>query len=1056
MDTLNHLIDNFSVDTLKQLFRQKISSFKPDDENYEYLFEDNENITDKYSHISKIGEADLSNSDDLLILTAKTSETLTKRTGKKRQYEIAKKVLKEESKDAAFFVFYDANGQFRFSFIRTNFLGAKRDFTDFKRYTYFVSPEFSNNTFKKQFESCDCSNLESILNAFSVEPLNKLFYNQIAESFYGLIGGKVGTDKKAKDYISVLKLPSMDSITHRRIYQEFAVRFIGRTIFIWFLKNKTSDNNLPLIPADWVTSKKVKETSNYYHAILEKLFFEILNKPLNERVEELPTGQEIIPFLNDGLFEPHSDDYYKAGFGGFSQHNNTLLIPDEWILKLFETLEQFNFTIDENSLNDQEVSIDPEMLGTIFENLLAEIDPDTEKSARKSTGSFYTPREIVDYMVEESLVSYLKTKTNTVEDKLHELFKENDLAEDYFENKKQLIDAFNDIKILDPACGSGAFPMGALQKINIALQKLDPDAKIWKAKQLAKVDNAIYRQTLREKLDKSNVEYIRKLGVIQHSIYGVDIQPIATEISKLRSFLSLVVDENIDDKAENRGIYPLPNLEFKFVTANTLIGLEKDKSQVALDFGNTNTDIEELENIRNNYLQAFGLEKEKLKQQFLVLQKQIARKEFNQSGTINKKAQQVIGWNPFSHDKSDWFDPQWMFGVDGFDVVIGNPPYITYKGKERVDISQSEIKNLISLYPNSAEYKINSYALFTEQGVNILKKNGTLCYIIPSTILQNVYLKKIRKYLINEYHISQIVSFEHKIFQAVTDSIIIVVNNKHSNSLETVTIRKSNLDFAKKDEIKRYKQAEWINHANDFVINIKSNLDDNIILDKMEFRSEFIEDYLKVYVGIVANGIKKFLSDYKVNASYKKYLQGKHINNFSVSFNELYINFVKEELHSNTDENVFLQDEKILVRKTGNRLIAALDSEQFYTDQSIYNLYPRSDKSVKLKIITALLNSNVLQYYFNKKMITNADIFPYIKGIHLKKLPVKFPSNLNEKLFETLVDEITKGKKEKSSTTHLELKLNIIIYKLYDLIYSEVKIIDPEFEMSKEDYESHE
>ena len=260
MDTLNHLIDNFTIDTLKQLFRQKISSFKPDDEDYEYLFEDNENITDNYSNIVKIGEADLSNSDDLLILTAKTSEPLTKRTGKKRQYEIAKKVLKEENKDAAFFIFYDENGQFRFSFIRTNFLGAKRDFTDFKRYTYFVSPEFSNNTFKKQFEICNCSDLDSILTAFSVEPLNKLFYNQIAESFYGLIGGKVGTDKKAKEYNAVLKLPSMDSVTHRKIYQEFAVRFIGRTIFIWFLKNKTSDNNLPLIPADWVTSKKVKET----------------------------------------------------------------------------------------------------------------------------------------------------------------------------------------------------------------------------------------------------------------------------------------------------------------------------------------------------------------------------------------------------------------------------------------------------------------------------------------------------------------------------------------------------------------------------------------------------------------------------------------------------------------------------------------------------------------------------------------------------------------------------------------------------------------------------
>ena len=159
------------------------------------------------------------------------------------------------------------------------------------------------------------------------------------------------------------------------------------------MKNKTSENSLPLIPKDWLTSQKVRDTPNYYHTLLEKLFFEILNKPIDERIENLPEGHEIIPFLNGGLFEHQQDDFYEAGFGGFSKYNNTLKIPDNWILNFFETLEQFNFTIDENSINDQEVSIDPEMLGTIFENLLAEIDPETEKSARKSTRKISIHRE---------------------------------------------------------------------------------------------------------------------------------------------------------------------------------------------------------------------------------------------------------------------------------------------------------------------------------------------------------------------------------------------------------------------------------------------------------------------------------------------------------------------------------------------------------------------------------------------------------------------------------------------------------------------------------------
>ncbi|MCX7545996.1 hypothetical protein [Marinicella gelatinilytica] len=152
-----------------------------------------------------------------------------------------------------------------------------------------------------------------------------------------------------------------------------------------------------------------------------------------------------------------------------------------------------------------------------------------------------------------------------------------------------LLEALSVVKILDPACGSGAFPMGALHKIINALQKLDPDASWWKEKQLANVPNALAKQILKKKLDGESADYIRKLGVIQNSIYGVDIQPIASEISKLRSFLSLVIDETIVDDADNRGIQALPNLEFKFVTANTLVGLEENKKQGALDFEGKST-----------------------------------------------------------------------------------------------------------------------------------------------------------------------------------------------------------------------------------------------------------------------------------------------------------------------------------------------------------------------------------------------------------------------------------------------------------------------------------
>ncbi|MBD3638051.1 MAG: hypothetical protein HUJ25_11920, partial [Crocinitomicaceae bacterium] len=683
MSKIQTLIDDFSTDNLIAFLRANIPSFKPDEEELDHLFP--EEIYDKYESIEKIGLAEIEN-DELIVIVSKTTDPLTERTGKKNQYEIAKKILKHEVMDAALFVFHDEDGNFRFSFVKANYLGTKRDFTDFKRYTYFVTPSQTNKTFIKQVGGCNFSSLDEIVEAFSVEPLNKQFYQDIAKSFYSLIGGKVKVGSKSASYEPTLELPSTPYDKNRKVYQEFGVRLIGRTIFCWFLKNKKSDAGIPLVPETWLSSKSVKEINkeehNYYHHILEKLFFLVLNKKEDQRKDyDLPKDHELIPFLNGGLFEAHIDDFFPANGKGIHKINYALKIPNEWFKELFEVLEQYNFTIDENSIYDAEVSIDPEMLGTIFENLLAEIDPDTEKSARKATGSFYTPREIVDYMVEQSLMQYLKTKTKIEdEESLLELFKEG--GENKFDKKETvaILEALSDVKIIDPACGSGAFPMGALHKIIIALHKLDPDASWWKERQIENVPNALAKKMLKEKLDGESADYVRKLGIIQNSIYGVDIQPIASEISKLRSFLSLVIDETINDKNENRGIQALPNLEFKFVTANTLIGLDEGSTHqtMSMDFGETDDLQVELKSIRDQYLQAYGEGKVDLKKSFQEIQNKILKQEIT-SGGKNKRALQLSEWNPFSNKPSDWFDSYWMFGLEEFDIVLGNPPYVQVK-----------------------------------------------------------------------------------------------------------------------------------------------------------------------------------------------------------------------------------------------------------------------------------------------------------------------------------------------------------------------------------------
>ena len=217
---------------------------------------------------------------------------------------------------------------------------------------------------------------------------------------------------------------------------------------------------------------------DYYHDLLEIVFFQVMNKPKDERRTELKTGAlKDIPFLNGGLFEPHEDDLYPY-FNLMKDHKADvrLKIPNEWFADLFSVFESYNFTIDENTSIDIDLSIDPEMLGKIFENLLAEINPETGKTARKATGSYYTPRPIVEYMVDESLKQYLITKTEIDENRVAGL-----LAYDLHEHDLSMaemdavIDALDTLKIIDPACGSGAFPMGILQKIMLILQKVDPD-----------------------------------------------------------------------------------------------------------------------------------------------------------------------------------------------------------------------------------------------------------------------------------------------------------------------------------------------------------------------------------------------------------------------------------------------------------------------------------------------------------------------------------------------------------------------------------------------------
>ncbi len=607
--------------------------------------------------------------------------------------------------------------------------------------------------------------------------------------------------------------------------------------------------------------KDANKESVYYKAILQNLFFASLNCPIeadetDSRVRQfrgdesygkhrgidwmmrykkhfknpdafLELMNKIVPFLNGGLFECLDDKENKVYVDGFSDNmtkGEQLVVPDylffgatehvdlspEYGVKnkgtkqaavkgLINILHSYKFTVTENTPVEEDVALDPELLGKVFENLLASYNPETKTTARKQTGSFYTPREIVNYMADESLIAYLKNAVTDwslgdeeLDQKLHQLSSfdpGNPFAEDE-KLTKQIVKAIDECKILDPACGSGAFPMGILQKMVHMLQKLDPENIIWKevqknkAKQAADTayeieDTGERRERLHEideAFDRSinDPDYARKLYLIENCIYGVDIQPIATQISKLRFFISLVVDQRKNEDKPNFGIRALPNLETKFVAANTLIGIEKPKDQLNIFDGGKIKNLEaQLKKIRSKLFNAKTKEtKLKYRQQDEELRNAIVT-ELKSSGWPNNTAEKLAAWDPYDQNAtSTFFDPEWMFDVKkGFDIIIGNPPYVESRNSklfpDRIkhqyqSVVKSRNRKMAKCIPKGSDLLM----YFFEFSLHNLKENGTNTFITQNAWLSTDYGKKFQNFLLyNKLHM-KIVDSSKKHFKA--------------------------------------------------------------------------------------------------------------------------------------------------------------------------------------------------------------------------------------------------------------------------------------------------
>lgn len=910
-----------------------------------------------------------------------------------------------------------------------------------RRHSYVLGTEVGVATARKYLSTKgkvqDFADLEY---RFSVEAVNKDFYSEIAEHFYRLVG-KYGSKREVLQK-PVLKLP--DKKTSIEDLQNYSVRLLGRIIFLWFLRQKTSSNGNPLLPAALLKFER-KGTKNFLQDKVEPLFFEVLNKQVPIRFDKFKEGfYGQVPYLNGGLFHATvglAGDYYNP-----QNQSSEVEIPDIWFKDLFKTLDTYNFTIDENLENDVDLSIDPEMLGRVFENLLAEINPETGQIARKSTGSYYTPRAIVNFMVDETLKEYLQSKTGIEEKKLDALIsisKIDDLEYPLTNRDRiEIVEAISELKVLDPACGSGAFPMGMLQKLLWIVAEIDPQGTEY-------LESSDMEGT-EHWLSSSRLDYLRKRKIIRDIIFGTDIQSVAVEIAKLRCFLTLIVDQEIDDSSPNRGVVPLPNLEFKFICADSLTPLDENRQQ---GFG----DDPDLENkltlIRKKYFTTTSEErKTKLRQDYEKLVNDQPQIEFGSFGE-SKRNKQLKSFRPLSsNNQANFFDIHTMFGLSGFPIVIGNPPYKVLEGKDSEEI-RSNLRKIKSYVYATDSGKLNLYRHFIERSNQLLTNDGVLSFIVPSTLIADKNTQGIRKMFRKTGTLKYLIEFpeKEKVFESVTQATTIFLFKKGDTSDSfslAVGLNKATLppdNFAK---IKWTEIEELFGDSLVFPL-VKSDYEFDLIR-RISFSSETLNKFVDCYQGDINVATRK--SDLRNSKTNFVLVRGEHIQAYATDLTDRntdrrWIDVAKSELNTTLKSVKNSRMAMQGISNMGNRFrlqVSKIPAGVVVGHSA--NVLELLNQEFSQNQLLALLNSKLLNWYY-KKISTNNNVNIY----EIDNLPIRKFSSEDAKKVDEIVNQIIEIMSNSQSSSlddelvSLKAELDVIIYRTYGLNAAEVAEIEESF-----------
>ena len=895
--------------------------------------------------------------------------------------------------DAALVVF-DSGDHWRLSFI----CDIKGESTSPKRYTYvFGSDDLLYRTPIERFNFLKKKGIsfENLKTAFSVEALSDEFFDKYREQyadFFQYITGKRFVKVSSKWEEKVLGEPNaalMQAFDHNeKKIRDYIKKMMGRIIFLHFLQRKG------WMCGDLNYMQNMFENSayknDYLDSVLEPLFFGILNTKPTEREalftdydwdKSLLNEWKDIPYLNGGLFERDEEDEPESRF------------PAEYFKRLFQFFSEYNFTIDENDPNDAVVGVDPEMLGKIFENLLED---------NKDKGAFYTPKEIVRYMCQESLIAYLETNTSVANDKIRQfvLSPEEGVA-DIPENKKpKLLAALEEVKICDPAIGSGAFPMGLLNELLHCREVLSG-----------------------EHYDRAEI----KKSIIQNNIYGVDIEKGAVDIARLRFWLSIVVDEETPS--------PLPNLDYKIMQGNSLIesfmGVDlskltyekeykKDKGEISLFDDEKNRLQKTVSHLLSSYYSCSDHDRKvKLQQEISdTINKQLEAQAYNpeilrELGAINlAENNKFFLWHTWFSDVFSRDDKE------GFDIVIGNPPYVVTNKRD---------------YP---KYKWNSdlYKMFYELGINVLMNfSSHLCFITPKFWMLNLEDEQMRKTFSCNLEIKQI-AFCNPFETAVTENTVVLLskNNNKQDEIEVFKYNPNSLCFENTiplnlDYCSTNLHFEWVHGLNKQLINLLTKLVNNKKLKDISISKRGAEISKKVMRETI-KGIPSLI--------------GQDMKRYSILWCDTFIDAEHKEFYRLSS---FFSNKLIYLRRVDTCLEATISTKPYGFNKNVYGIKVDEKFGYKIKFVLALLNSKLLDFYYKKKFSTKKEeAFPEIQTYLYEQLPLPIVNQEQQNKVISIVDTILqlKSGNNNADTSSLENEINVIVYDLYGLTDAEIKIIE--------------